>query len=64
MWDIFKKIILDSKGVDVLQCTNHFLQLILRQSYIQSGNWNLMPYFVLHALTIPKVSLGEPLVKR
>ena len=29
----------------------------------QSGNWNLMPYFVLHALTIPKSSLGEPLNK-
>ena len=28
-----------------------------------NGNWNLMPYFVLHALTIPKVNQGEPLVK-
>ena len=27
------------------------------------GDWNLMPYFILHSLTIPKSALGAPLRK-
>jgi hypothetical protein len=59
-----KKNYIDSKGVDVLGCTNAFsLADVIDNHIYQFGNWNLMPYFVLHALTIPKSSLGEPLEK-
>ena len=62
MWDIFQENYIDSEGVDVLECTNSFSRADVFDTYIyQSGNWNLMPYFVLHALTVPKSSLGEPL---
>ena len=45
-------------------CTSSFSEADSYDNHIyQSGNWNLMPYFVLHALTIPKKCLGEPLVK-
>jgi len=64
MWDIFQENYIDSKGVDVLGCTNAFsLADVIDNHIYQFGNWNLMPYFVLHALTIPKSSLGEPLEK-
>ena len=64
MWDIFQENYIDSKGVDLIKSTDSFSNADVYDTYIyQSGNWNLMPYFVLHALTIPKSSLGEPLNK-
>lgn len=64
MWDIFQENYINSKGVDVVACTSSFSEADSYDSHIyRSGNWNLMPYFVLHALTIPKISLGEPLEK-
>jgi hypothetical protein len=64
MWDIFQENYIDSKGVDVLECTNAFSTADVLDNHIyQSGDWHLMPYFVLHALTIPKSALGEPLDK-
>jgi hypothetical protein len=64
MWDIFQENYIDSKGVNLIRATESFSIADMYDSHIyQSGNWNLMPYFVLHALTIPKTSLGEPLNK-
>jgi len=64
MWDIFQENYLDSKGVDVLAASSSFSDADYYDTYIySSGNWNLMSYFVLHALTIPKAALGDPLVK-
>jgi hypothetical protein len=62
MWDIFQENYIDSKGVDVLSCTDSFSFADVFDTHIyQMGNWHLMPYFVLFALTIPKSVLGEPL---
>lgn len=64
IWDIFQENYLDSKGVDIIRVTQSFSDADLLDNFIYtSGNWNLMPYFVLHALTIPKTGLGEPLDK-
>ena len=64
MWDIFQENYIDSKGVDLIKSTVSFSDADVYDTYIyQSGNWNLMPYFVLHALTLPKSALGEPLNK-
>lgn len=64
MWDIFQENYIDSKDVNLIRATESFSVADTYDSHIyQSGNWNLMPYFVLHALTIPKTSLGEPLNK-
>jgi hypothetical protein len=49
-------------GVNLLACTNAFSTADVFDTHMyQTGNWHLMPYFVLHALTVPKVALGEPL---
>ena len=64
MLDIFQENYIDLKGVDLIKSTVSFSDADVYDTYIyQSGNWNLMPYFVLHALTLPKSALGEPLNK-
>ena len=64
MWDIFQENYLNSKGVDVITASTSFSEADYYDSHIYStGNWFLMPYFVLHALTVPKHNLGEPLEK-
>ena len=64
LWDIFQENYLDSRGVDVVAVSSSFSDADLFDNHIyKSGNWSLMPYFVLHALTIPKRNLGETLVK-
>jgi|TARA_B110000240_G_C13441572_1_gene428357 hypothetical protein len=64
MWDIFQENYIDSKGADLVKASESFSAADSYDNHIyQSGNWNLMPYFVLHALTIPKTCLGEPLEK-
>ena len=64
MWDIFQENYLNSVGVDTVATSHSFSNADYFDSHIySSGNWNLMPYFVLSALTIPKYYLGEPLLK-
>ena len=62
IWDIFQENYLNSVGVDVQKITMAFSDADYYDTHIYSqGMWNLMPYFVLHALTIPKHAMGEPL---
>lgn len=62
VWDIFHENYLNSKNVDIIRASSAFSDADMYDNYIYtSGNWHLMPYFVLHALTIPKAGLGEPL---
>lgn len=64
MWDIFQENYINSKGVDIIRVSQAFSDADIYDTHIYaSGNWNLMPYFVLHALTIPKSGLGEPLIR-
>lgn len=64
LWDIFQENYLDSKGVNVPVTSTSFSDADYYDTHIySSGSWFLMPYFVLHALTIPKRNLGEALVK-
>jgi hypothetical protein len=64
IWDIFQENYPDSKGINLAKVSESFSVADLYDNHIyQSGNWNLMPYFVAHALTIPKSHLGEPLDK-
>ena len=64
MWDIFQENYLDSRGVNVTRAVEAFSEADMYDTHMYSdGEWNLMPYFVLNALTIPKSSLGEPLQK-
>jgi hypothetical protein len=64
IWDIFQENYLDSKGVNVVKAVNAFSEADIYDTYMYTyGEWNLMPYFVLNALTIPKHALGDPLIK-
>jgi hypothetical protein len=64
MWDIFQENYLDSKGVNVTRAVEAFSEADMYDTHMYSdGEWNLMPYFVLNSLTIPKSALGEPLQK-
>jgi hypothetical protein len=64
MWDIFQENYLNSKDVDIIRVSEAFSQADMYDTHMYSGgNWHLMPYFVLNALTIPKSALGEPLEK-
>jgi hypothetical protein len=64
LWDVFQENYLNSKGVDVQKATNAFSDADVYDTKMYScGDWHLMPYFVLNALTIPKTALGEPLDK-
>ncbi|AET84906.1 hypothetical protein FK873_gp232 [Micromonas pusilla virus SP1] len=64
VWDIFQENYLDSFGVDVVEASFSFSNADIVDSYIyKNGDWNLMPYFVMHALTFPKKCLGKPLNK-
>jgi len=64
VWDIFQENYLDSRGVDTVRASEAFSCADIFDGCIYSnGDWNPMPYFVLHALTIPKRALGDPLVK-
>ena len=64
MWDVFQENYINSEGVDITTICESFSTADYYDNYIyKTGNWNLMPYFVLHALTIPKKCLGEPLEK-
>jgi hypothetical protein len=62
IWDIFQENYLDSKGVDVTTTANAFSDAdIYDTKMYNTGEWNLMPYFVLHALVIPKSNQGQVL---
>ena len=64
MWDVFQENYLDSRGVDVTKATEAFSEADMYDNHMYAdGEWNLMPYFVLNSLTIPKSALGEPLQK-
>ena len=64
IWDIFQENYLDSVGIDIIRASRSFSDADMYDTHMYSqGEWNLMPYFVLHALTIPKTALGQLLVR-
>jgi GTPase SAR1 family protein len=64
LWDIFQENYLGSKGVDIIRASRSFSDADIYDGTMYShGEWNLMPYFILHSLTIPKAALGAPLTK-
>lgn len=61
IWNIFQENYLNSKGVNVDRCAQSFSDADIYDAVIYHGQWELMPYFSLHAVTIPHVHLGEKL---
>ena len=62
VWDIFQENYLDSRGVDVTPTAFSFSDAdVYDTKMYTTGDWNLMPYFVLHALVIPKSKQGRVL---
>jgi hypothetical protein len=55
VWDIFQENYLDSRGVDVTPSASSFSDAdVYDTKMYTTGDWNLMPYFIIHALVIPK----------
>lgn len=64
VWDIFQENYVDSKGVDIQCCAHGFSEADIYDTYMYTtGDWNMMPYFVLSAVIIPRLSLGKTLNK-
>ena len=64
IWDIFQENYLDSKGVNVTVTADAFSEADTYDTKMYTtGDWHLMPYFVLNALVIPKLNQGKPLDK-
>jgi energy-coupling factor transporter ATP-binding protein EcfA2 len=61
VWNIFQENYLNSKGVNVERCAYAFADADLYDAEIYRGQWDLMPYFSLNAVTIPHIHLGEKL---
>ena len=64
IWDIFQENYLDSHGINYTRAAQAFSEADIYDTQMySSGDWNLMPYFILNALSIPKTSIGKPLVR-
>jgi hypothetical protein len=64
IWDIFQENYLDSKGINVVRASQGFSDADLYDTQMySSGDWNLMPYFIINAISIPKSALGKPLIR-
>jgi hypothetical protein len=64
IWDIFQENYLDSKGVNMESASMSFSVADVYDSFMyQNGDWDLMKYFVLHSLVIPKFHMGRLLVR-
>ena len=64
VWDIFQENYVDSKGVNLVECTHAFSDADIYDTAMYAlSDWNLMPYFVVNALVIPKFNLGTPLAR-
>jgi len=59
MWDIFQENYLNSVGVNTVAISHSFSNADYFDSHIySSGNWNLMPYFVLPPLKEKRLDRG------
>tara|TARA_B100000902_G_scaffold266518_1_gene252581 strand:- start:742 stop:1845 length:1104 start_codon:yes stop_codon:yes gene_type:complete len=64
IWDVFQENYLDSRGVDYARASDAFSEADIYDTFMySSGDWNLMPYFIINALSIPKSSLGKSLIR-
>ena len=62
VWDIFQENYLDSRGVNIVPTVNAFSEADTYDTQMYTnGDWNLMPYFTLNALVIPKLNQGKSL---
>jgi hypothetical protein len=64
VWDIFQENYLDSKDVDITRAVQGFSMADVYDTQMySSGDWELMPYFIIEAISVPKSSLGKPLIR-
>mgnify|MGYP001194683931 CR=1 FL=1 len=62
--DIFQENYLGSEGIQYDRAARSFSDADLYDDQMYSmGHWNLMPYFILNSLAIPKSCIGTPLEK-
>ena len=59
--DIFQENYIDSKNVNYVRASRSFSDTDIYDSSIYAGCWELMPYYALSSVSIPKSCMGKPL---
>ncbi len=63
MWDIMYENYPDSKGVNIQTVARSMSNADILESSMYRGEWNVMPYFINSAMTLPKYHMGDTLSK-
>lgn len=63
IWDTIQENYLDSKGIDYVCASDSLSQADIYDTRIYNGEWDLMQYFILHALVIPKSHFGSVIAR-
>jgi len=62
VWDVFQENYLDSVGINICRAAHSFSDADIFDTYIYMlGNWDLVKYFCLQSIVIPKTALGKKL---
>ena len=61
IWDMIQENYLDSEHVDMAKASESLSMADVYDTRIYKGDWDLMMYFIIHAIIVPQISLGKPL---
>ena len=61
IWDMIQENYLESENVDTMRASDSLSMADIYDTRIYKGDWDLMSYFILHAIVIPQTSLGKNL---
>ena len=59
IWDVFQENYVNSKKVNIAACSDSFSITDIFDTEMYRGTWDLMPYFILNSVVIPKYHMGE-----
>jgi len=57
--DVFQENYISSKNVNMVICSDSFSITDVFDTEIYKGSWDLMPYYLINAINIPKYNMGE-----
>ncbi len=59
VWHVFQENYPSSQGIDMSRCAESFSLCDIYDTEMYSGNWCLMPYFIFHAVVLPKRAMKK-----
>lgn len=60
VWHIFQENYPSSEGIDMSRCAESFSLCDIYDSSMYNGHWCLMPYFIFHAVVLPRRAMKKP----